>query len=269
MYGDPVEDLGLNNIVLRENGNVVQQDNIVLSSALSTIPTSVAMVLDSSDTMTPFQDNVIAASKYFVGLLKTGDEAEIIKFAKTYELKQPFTSDNNALVAAIDNNYNDASTGCKFATLLYDALWYAIDTTANRPNNRSIVVISDGKDEDKGYCGVTTGGSVKTLTDVINHANENQVSIFTIGIGRIYGDVMTQLAFNTGGQYFATPNSDQLINIYDEIRHILDGQYVITYDSSHIGSSLITVDVEVFNVFDPILNAFLRGGISRQIQGCP
>ena len=253
--GSPISGLQPVNFELFENG--VSKPIVDLSTVLSPIPVSVALVLDVSDTMTPELPNVIAASKQFVDLLNPDDEAAIIKFAKTIELKQPFTNDNNALISAIDNAY----TGSIFATVMYDALWSAIDNTANQPNHRSVVVISDGKDEDP--ANPNRKGSVKTLTEVINHAKETEVNIFTIGIGDpVSTDVMLQLANETGGQYFAAPNSNQLVSIYQAIRDILDGQYIIKYSSSSTAFGSITLDVVVNT------NG-IQGDISRQFQGCP
>ena len=252
--GSPISGLLPGNFLFFENG---VSKAIDLSPVLSSIPVSVTLVLDFSDTMTPVLPDVISASKGFVDLLNPDDEAAIIKFAKTIELKQPFTNDNNALISAIDNAY----TGSIFATVLYDALWSAIDNTANQPNHRSVVVISDGKDEDP--ANPNRKGSVKTLTEVINHAKETEVNIFTIGIGDpVSTDVMLQLANETGGQYFAAPNSNQLVSIYQAIRDILDGQYIIKYSSSSTAFGSITLDVVVNT------NG-IQGDISRQFQGCP
>jgi len=250
--GIPITNLLDNNVTLYESG---VQKTIELTPLISVMPISVAMVLDFSHTMTPFFDNVEISSKQFVNLLNLDDEAAIYKFASTIELKQPFTNNKSLLLSAIDNDY----TGSNQATLIYDALWYAIDMTADRPNHRSIILISDGKDEDP----PNTPGSVKTLTQVINHAKETGVSIYTIGLGGpVYAAILNQLANETGGQYFAAPNSDQLAGIYQEIRDILNGQYKITYSSSSTTCVPIMVNVVVDT------NGF-QGDAEKQVQGCP
>ena len=248
--GIPISGLTPDNVALFESG---EPKPIALTPVISILPISVAMVLDFSDSMSPFYDNVMASSKQFVDLLYSDDEAEVFKFGKTIELKQPFTNIKDDLKSAIDNAY----TGDVSATVVYDALWSAIDLTADRPNNRSIVLISDGKDEDP----ADGKGSEKTLTEVINHAKETGVSVFTIGLGNpVSVDVMVQLANETGGQYFAAPNSDQLAGIYQAIRDILDGQYKIIYTSTAIDPIMVNVEVDT-NVF--------QGDAVKQVQGCP
>ena len=183
------------------------------------------------------------------------DEAAIIKYAETIELKQTYTNNKDSLISAIDNAY----TGDIDATLMYDALWYAIDMAAGRPNHRSIILISDGKDENPPY----SIGSDKTLTQVINHAKETSVSIYTIGLGEpVYAAILNQLANETGGQYFAAPNSDQLFGVYQAIRDILDGQYKISYTTSSTACDSVMVNVVVDT------NGF-QGDAVKQVQVCP
>jgi VWFA-related protein len=248
--GIPISGCTPDNVALFENG---EPKPIELTPVISILPISVAMVLDFSNSMSPFYDNVMASSKQFVDRLNSDDEAAVLKFAMTIELKQPFTNIKDDLKSAIDNAY----TGNVLATVVYDALWSAIDLAAGRTNNRSIVLISDGKDEDP----ADGKGSVRTLTEVINHAKETGVSIFTIGLGNpVSVDVMVQLANDTGGQYFAAPNSDQLAGIYQAIRDILDGQYKIVYTSTASDPIMLNVVVDT-NVF--------QGDAVKQVQGCP
>jgi VWFA-related protein len=252
--GIAVSGLPLDNVTLSENDEPM---NIDLTNIGTILPDSVAMALDFSESVFPFSSDVKTSSKQFVDDLNLDDEAAIIKFGSIIELEQPFTNDKNALDNAIDNPY----TGTGGATVLYDAIWYAIDLidrTAVQQNNRVIIVISDGRDENPSKPGLQ--GSVKTLEEVINHAKETGVSIFTIGLGDpIIVDVMSQLASETGGQFFSSPTSDQLASIYQTIRAILNGQYRITYTSA--ASDPITVRVEVDT-------GIYQGDAVKQVQKC-
>jgi VWFA-related protein len=252
--GSAVTGLLTDNVAFFENG---ERKPIVLTPLTSVMPISVATVLDFSDTMAPYYVEIKASSKQFVEFLNSDDEASIYKFAKTIELKQPFTNNKSLLLSAIDSDY----TGSVFATHMYDALWSAIDNTADRPNHRSIVLISDGYDEDPANTGGK--GSVRTLTEVINHAKETNVSIYTIGLGnQVFANILNQLANETGGQYYAAPNSNQLAGIYQEIRDILNGQYKITYSSSSTTCVPIMINVEVDT-------GIYQGDAVKQIQVCP
>jgi Mg-chelatase subunit ChlD len=200
-----------------------------------------------------------ASSKRFIDQLDfpRGDEAAVFAFSNYVGLIQAFTNDNVALKAAID------SGGVPGAyTIVYDALWSAIDNAATQAkpgNNRAIILISDGKDENADSTGIA---SVKGLSEVIAHAQAHQVTIYTIGLGTVATDVMTTLANETGGQYFPAPNSAQLDSIYTAIRNIIAGEYTITYISSAApGGSVL------LNVF--VNSNGLQGEVSRTVPGCP
>ncbi len=108
-----------------------------------------------------------------------------------------FTSDTAVLITAINTAPSESGEG---ETYLYDTLWFAVEKTAVRLKHKAIVLVSDGWDD--GYLGVPNG-SVKTLDEVIAYATENDVAIYTVGLGdNVDGGVMNRLASETGGQYY-------------------------------------------------------------------
>jgi Ca-activated chloride channel family protein len=218
-----------------------------------TTPISVALALDTSGSIKQYITDVEAAAKSFIDQLdlnNSTDEAAVIKFAASIELKQAFTDDKNSILLAI----GDTFTGNPDKTLLYDALWQAIDITADpaRNDRRAVVVLTDGIDE----------GSVDhNLTGVIDSAHEKGVPVFTIGLGNVFFSVLQIIADETGGQYFLSPTSSDLQAIYKQIVDILSNQYVIEYQSPSSGGAIIRLDVEVD------ANG-LQGEDSRDVPGC-
>jgi VWFA-related protein len=250
---NPLSGLPQNNFSLFETG--ISMPITKFSTFKS--PISVALLLDYSGSMTAFLPDVEAASKLFIDLLDpaNNDEAAVFKFATTYYLMQSFTVDQVALKAAIDSLF----PGNSDETHLYDSLWATIEEAAKRVNMRAIILISDGRDANWND---TTPGSVKTLPEVIMHAKEYQVPIFTIGIGDVDTLVMSQLANETGGEYFVAVDSSQISSIYQTIGTILSGQYQIEYSSPSTGSTPINFEVVVdYNG--------LQGRASANIPGCP
>ena len=218
-----------------------------------TTPVSVMLVLDYSGTMQPFISDVEAAAESFIDQLDLNnftDEAAVIKFAASIELKQAFTDDKNSLFLAIEDPY----MGDKRQTVLYDALWQAVDITAdiNRNRRRAVVVLTDGRDE----------GSDHNLTEVIDSAQKEGIPVFTIGLGNVFLDDLQIIADETGGQYFLAPTSGDLQAIYQQIADILTQQYVIEYESLLSGGAIITLDVEV-DAKDGS-----QGEDSRDVPGC-
>ena len=237
---------------LKENS--VPQAIESVSQLTTTVPISVAMLLDYSGSVQNQLPTIEAASINFIGYLNPDDEASIIKFAQTPQLMQDFTGNTALLITAINT---EPSIGL-LETHLYDALWFAVDKTAVRLKHKSIVLVSDGRDEDS--LGVPV--SVKTLDEVIAYATENDVAIYTVGLVDVNGGVMNRLASETGGQYYYITNADQLTGVYQSISDILLGQYSIKYVSSLHGSSPIMLEVDVVDGADEGVGAW-------QAVGCP
>jgi VWFA-related protein len=229
----PVTTLGAGNFSLFENGSLFT--GIVNVSNTMTPPTvSVGMVLDYSSSTLGFETEMETAAKSFVDLLDpANDEAEVIKFADVIELMEPFTDNQVALKAAIDQDVSFTRSG----TRLFDALWESINSTSLRSSQRlAIVAVSDGRDE---------GQSTREISDVTAGALDNNVQIFTIGIGAADNAVLQQLATQTGGQYFFAPALSDLETVYTTISEILSNEYTIEYTTSSAAGSTILLDVVV------------------------
>jgi len=247
----PVTTLTQTDFSVFENNDLQVIDNITNKV---TTPISVALALDYSGSIQQFIADVEAAAKSFIDQLDLNnntDEAAVIKFAANIELKQAFTDDKNSLQLAI----GDTFTGGTGQTLLYDAIWQAVDITADpaRNDRRAVVVLTDGIDE---------GSVAHNLTEVIDSAHQKGVPVFTIGLGNVFFPVLQFIADETGGQYFLAPSSSDLQAIYQEIADILTNQYVIEYQSPSSGGAIITLDVEI-DASDGS-----QGEDSRDIPGC-
>jgi VWFA-related protein len=246
--GNPISGLDNNNFVLSEDGVPKDISSVVEHTQL---PVSVALVLDVSGSMSGFLTDVKNESKAFIDLLNSDDAASISTFAADVQLEQSFTTNKNVLKSAIDN----VTLRPDWGTLMYDALRSAIDNLVTQANSRAIILISDGID--------TGNGSFKTPAEATSYANEIGVTIFTIGIGDVNTDAMSQLASNTGGQFFIAANTDQLAGIYQAIRNIITGRYTIQYNSSSTASNPVMLNLMV------IANDGREGEASMQLQGCP
>ena len=234
----PVTALSASNFSLFENGSLFT--GILNVSPTMTPPTvSVGMVLDYSQSTIPETLELETAAKSFVDQLDpVNDEAEVIKFANDIELMQPFTDNQVALKAAIDNPPNFT----RFGTRLYDALWESINHISLRSSQRlAIVAVSDGRDDNE---------SLKTSSEVIAGAVGNNVQIFTIGIGAADNAALQTLATGTGGQYFFTPTPSDLTTVYTTISEILSNEYTIEYTTTFAPGSTIILDVVVMDGVD-------------------
>ena len=228
----PVTTLAAGNFSIVENKSPQTINNVFTNTIKP--PVSVGMVLDYSFSTIPLTSDLETAAKSFIDLLDpVNDEAEVIKFAALIAVMQPFTQDHVALKAAIDNTFPHERLG----TVLYDALWLSINSTSLRSNPRhAIIAVSDGRDDAE---------SSRTISEVTAGAVDNNVQIFTIGIGAADNVTLQQLATETGGQYFFAPSPSDLTTVYSTISEILSNEYTIEYTTSSAAGSTISLDVMV------------------------
>jgi Ca-activated chloride channel family protein len=247
-----------NNFLVYEDIDVMNLTDFSFVSQV-TAPISVALVMDYSGSITAIpevQSDMEEAVAYFVDQLGTDDEADNVKFATEIEVVQGFTSDKNLLTNAI---FNPVDVGSH--TSLYDAAWQAVDDTALRLKTRkAVIIVSDGEDDD----GTGNPISSSSLSDVINHANDKGVPIFTVGLGNINNAVLEQMSNETGGIFFDSPTSDNLGNIYSQIaKALFKNQYILTYVSA------LGVDVTANLTIEAYVSQTIMGDDTKEIIPCP
>jgi Ca-activated chloride channel homolog len=233
--GVSIDTLAASNFTIFENG--VQKTISNLTHPIVNTPVSVALLLDYSGSVSSSDRAAMeAAAKSFVALLQPNvDEASIIKFALTIGAKTPFTSDQSVLNASIDAPYPGNTGG----TILYEAVFAAIDDTSDGSNNRrAIIVLSDGYDEE----------STITLDTVIARSIEKGIPVFTItymNSSTPKPEIMQQLAQATGGEAFVALTNADMQGIYSKISTILSHQYLIEYETSSTGGAPVSVNIKI------------------------
>ncbi len=187
-----------------------------------TSPISVALVMDYSASITDIEDvvdDMEESTASLIGQLGANDEAEIVKFDREFEVVQDWTSDKDLLTAAIYAPWNRGGL-----TVLYDAVWKAVDDTASRQKDRKAVIVMTDALNDV--------SSEKSFGNVIHHANDNNVPIFTLGLGDADISILQRMADDTGGQFYEATTSDNLRTSYNQVAEVLfKDQYILTYIS--------------------------------------
>ena len=219
---------------------------------------SVVLALDYSVSTETVRPEIEEAATFFIENLQLDsgtDEAAIIKFGASIEPAQASFTDDEALLKSAIND-TPSFSGLP-QTLLYDAIWQSTDNIDSyaRNDRRAIIVLSDGLDT----------RSVKKLNEVIDHALEKGVPVFTIGLGDVNVPVMLRLADETGGQFFRVDEFADLLGIYGKIANILSNQYEIEYTSFPSGGAPIAIDVQVDFDFQ---GEILHGEGVKEIPGC-
>jgi VWFA-related protein len=204
-------------------------------------PAAVCLVIDRSGSMSgnPLEDAKVAA-KHFVSYITSNDMVEVISFASNVKVEQEFTNDKQALYNAIDRLVSGG------ATALYDAIWKGLDDTAAMPRDyrKAVIVLTDGGENASSPEHGGWGGGNRLL---IAHAKELGIPVYTIGLKgydftrekvvgrnrvaeispRMAEQDLQEIANQTGGEYFFSPTSEDLYDIYTKIAQRVSQQYII------------------------------------------
>jgi Ca-activated chloride channel homolog len=224
--------LGSSDFEVLEDG--VTQD--LAFFAASELPLDLALLIDTSASMSLKLDTVQSAAIGFIRTLRPGDRAAVMPFANGLREGQPMTDDQKALEAAVRR------TTAGGGTALYNAVYVALKQLGahSRENatvrRYAIVVLTDGEDT----------ASLIGFEDVLDSARRSGVAIYTISVvsknealhimedsapryfSRADYDMKT-LSRETGGRSFFPLQLPDLDGVYGEIANELSNQYSLGY----------------------------------------
>jgi Ca-activated chloride channel family protein len=210
----------------------VAQDVSFFSAAR--VPLDLAILLDTSASMSDKMQNVQGAAIGFAASLRDGDRAMVVDIKDATRVLQPLSGDLSAATAAIRSTKASGGTG------LYNGLYLTLRELEAAPptgpdvRRQAIVVLSDGDD--------TT--SLVTFDDVMDAAKRAGIAIYTIGLRSEWQDQqpgpgrrdlesseysMKALAVETGGRAFFPRAIAELDGVYTAISDELANEYAIGY----------------------------------------
>jgi len=214
----------------------VQQD--VSFFAATAVPLDLAILLDTSASMTDKMQQVQQAAAGFAATLRDDDRAMIVDIKDATRILQPLTGDIAAAKVAI------ASTKAQGGTALYNGVYTTLkELTKQRRSTdevrrQAIVVLSDGDDT----------ASLITFDDVLAQAKEAGIAIYTITL-RTSGEQdlvggsrhhfseseysMKALAQETGARAFFPSAITELAGVYSSIAAELASEYALGYTSKN------------------------------------
>ncbi|HNV01756.1 MAG TPA: VWA domain-containing protein [Vicinamibacterales bacterium] len=234
--GALVPDLTRAEFEVLDNG--VRQDLLVFEN--QTQPFTAVVMLDSSGSMTSSLKLVKAAAEQFLIRLLPQDKAQVGAFNDKIQFSGEFTSDRDALIAAL----GDLDFGNP--TRLYDALDESLDRLAPTEGRRVIVVLTDGEDT----------ASRRGRGDVLARAVAGEVMIYGIGLESDYFNgvrrvrtspdrVVRRLAEETGGGYFLLRETSNLSSTFTRIAQELHSQYVLGFTPAVLDGRVHQLTVNV------------------------
>lgn len=211
-------------LLLQEDGIAIHPEQMRgLMEVVETLTT--ILVFDVSGSMNGADKLGTAklAAGAYVEKMRPGDQVGLMTFNTAVTYVQPITSNQAALMAAIDGLVAEGDTA------MYDALVEAVDLFAIVPGRKAIIALTDGMDN----------RSINTLEDIIAHIGPSGLSISTVGLGDLTKreDTMVgldvssldSLATQAGGEYAYANDPDGLISLYERYARVLQSEYVVTY----------------------------------------
>lgn len=215
----------------------VRQD--VSFFAATAIPLDLAILLDTSASMTDRMDTAQQAAIGFAGTLRAGDRLVVVDIKDATRILHPLEADPGLAPEAI------LSTVPKGGTALYNGLYLTLKELVRqrRANGevrrQAIAVLSDGDDT----------ASLMGFDDVMEVAKQAGISIYTItlqskyairaasrGRGRSFSQSefsMKAFAHETGARAFFPTDMSELAGVYGSIAEELSNQYAIGYSSKN------------------------------------
>ena len=213
----------------------IQQD--VSFFAAANVPLDLAILLDSSSSMSDKMTTVQQAAVGFVSHLRQGDRVMVVGIKDSTRTLHPLDEDVSAACEAIRHATASGSTA------LYNAVYTTIKqmekvhVADGDVRRQAIAVLTDGDDT----------SSLVTFDDLLALSKQAGIAIYTIALKSPYSVLgvtsrtyfsesqfaMKSLALETGARSFVPTDITQLAGVYDLITQELSNQYAIGYTSKN------------------------------------
>ncbi|MDX1645010.1 MAG: VWA domain-containing protein, partial [Thermoanaerobaculia bacterium] len=186
------------------------------------VPLSLALVIDSSDSMFESMERAKGAAQQFLSqVLDVDDEVLLVDFDHRPRLLAGPTRQVDQLVERFGAIEPDG------ASAVYDGIAFALLQLRQAANRRALVVLTDGQDS----------GSRLTARECARLARRSGVPIFVLRhssrpVSRLSHHVLAldELADSTGGAVYPILSEDDVDAAYEAIERQLRGQYLIAFE---------------------------------------
>ncbi len=229
--GKPVSGLTAADFGLTEKSELeaspVGQTLTCFEENTATTPISLALVFDVSLSMNPNNrlDEAKTAAINFLNNSKAGDRASLVSFSgcdqggiivPSADVKKD--SDQNGTPDINEAIQKLAVIG---RTAVYDGIADGIDSIANEPSPRGVIVFTDGYSNDDCHY---------SINEVIQKAKDEGIPVYTIGLqSNAMADQLDAIAAETGGYYREVPTAQDMEALYMDIAQSIRGEYKLCY----------------------------------------
>ena len=235
----PVKDVRKEDFRVYDNG-VLQT---VEAFETREVPINYGIVVDNSGSIRGQINQVIDAGKTIINSNKEGDEAFVVRFVSSDEIKvmQDWTANNQDLIDAMDDMFVEGGQ-----TAVIDAVYLAAEHAGSHrkgddledKRRRALILVTDGEDRSSFY----------KREQLFESLRENDVQIYVIGfVNELEKDsgiirkskrekaveLIERVAKETGGRAFYPQSLAELPDIAREITKDMRTQFVVSYNPSN------------------------------------
>ena len=186
-------------------------------------PVTAVMLIDHSGSMedgTKMEDAITAALTFLDHLQDGRDRLGVVAFDNDTEVLGALRPMDSSVRADLEGRIRRLTADG--GTAYYDAVYEAVDMLGGISGRKVVLALTDGIDEH----------SNRTISSVTDYAQDNNVVLYTIGLGAdVEQTVLEQMAQETGGQYYEEPSSSELADLYGALARSLQDEYSLTYTS--------------------------------------
>jgi VWFA-related protein len=220
VYGTPVHDLQAEDFVVYDN-NIAQP---VIYFSRDQLPLAVALVVDSSGSLTSYLPELQTAARSALGTLKPEDQVVLFGFAAFPARLTDFTHDHALIVQKL------ASFTTAGSTNIWDALFVAARYLRGRApdRRRAIILISDNGQI------INWGQTWKSALQEMLESGITLYAIETLGTGSLYAesDSVRKIAGDTGGETLSVGSGKLLSAALNQSISYLRMQYTLGFAPS-------------------------------------
>ncbi len=188
-----------------------------------TLPTTFALLIDSSQSMSRRIDFVRDAAGRLVKFLRPKDRVLVAPFTRGLGALTGPTGDRNTVLEAVSH------IGSAGGTAILDSLVEIVGKLPADQGRCAIVLITDGYDEN----------SVTSTEDALAAVKVARVTVYVVGIGGIAGistkgeRLLRRIAKETGGQAFFPPREEDVVAAQERLAIDAQNRYLVTYTPSN------------------------------------
>lgn len=200
----------------------LREDKVVQAldmAAPDTVPTTVTLLLDASQSMSYRYDFVRRAARRLSTLLRPTDSLAVVPFSKTLGALTGPTRETSAVIDAIDAVRPGGGTA------IADTLSVLATRMQEAPGRQVFVLLTDGYDEHSRTAFDQASAAIRRMRG----------TLYAVGIGGAAGismrgrDALKALAEQTGGRAFFPTRDEELPLVQDHISADVQFRYLLSY----------------------------------------